>query len=283
MAEVFIQSNGVTETDIYLNSVLQGQIDPFNQIDVNLKDSLGNSVTPISSNLTGNTLDITTYGAPSGVSLQFPTPSQYTSYITGDVGWRWQNAWFSGFVQPSNPAKIAELDFSQPGQNGWFVLKNALTVGGVSNTIRFVDVTGVQTFSAVNNKNLVVIDKLTGMMITRTNGASVSSQWADIIDGAFNGSITVEGVTYSDWYLISINEIQQIFGNRANGGFVDSATGVTVATVSSGYTADTRSDDTTRALQIITGGSGFYWLSQSKTGGGGGYRIWVRNAQNLIS
>lgn len=244
----------------------------------------GGNIT-IKNNGLGGRLQATESQRPvaSGVALQFPTPSQYTSYRTGDVGWRWQNGWFSGFVQPANPAKIAELDFSQPGQNGWFVLKNPLTVGGVSNTLRFVDVTGVQTFSAVNNKNLVVIDKLTGMMITRTNGAATSTQWNACIDGAFNGSITVEGVTYSDWYLISINEVQQIFGNMANGAFVDSATGVTVASVGSGYTADTRSDDINRALQIITAGAGFYWSNQGKTAGGGSYRIWVRNAQNLIS
>ena len=218
----------------------------------------------------------------SGVALQIPTPSQYISYRTGDVGWRWQNGWFSGFIQPTNPAKIAELDFTQPGQNGWFVLKNALTVNGVSSTVRFVDVDGVQNFPAINNKNIVVIDKLTGMMITRTNQGT-STQWNNCIDDAYNGTITVNGITYNDWYLISINEIQQIFGNRANGAFVDSATGVTVASVGSGYTADTTSVDINRALQIITGGTGFYWSSQGKTAGGGGYRIWVRNAQNLIS
>lgn len=282
MADIEITSTGVSETDIYLNTVLQGQINPLNQIDVNLEDSLGNPVTPISSNLTGNTLTIETYPATSGVALQVPTPSQFLSYRTGDVGWRWQNGWFSGFIQPTNPAKIAELDFTQPGQNGWFVLKNALTVNGVSSTVRFVDVDGVQNFPAINNKNIVVIDKLTGMMITRTNQGT-STQWNNCIDDAYNGTITVNGITYNDWYLISINEIQQIFGNRANGAFVDSASGVTIASVGIGYTSDTRSDDTTRALQIITGGTGFYWSSQAKTGGGGSYRIWVRNAQNLIS
>jgi hypothetical protein len=274
MADIEITSTGVSETDIYLNTVLQGQINPLNQIDVNLEDSLGNPVTPISSNLTGNNLTIETYPATSGVALQVPTPSQFLSYRTGDVGWRWQNGWFSGFIQPTNPAKIAELDFTQPGQNGWFVLKNALTVNGVSSTVRFVDVDGVQNFPAINNKNIVVIDKLTGMMITRTNQGT-STQWNNCIDDAYNGTITVNGITYNDWFLISINEIQQIF--------VDSASGVTIATVSIGYTSDTRSDDTTRALQIITGGTGFHWSSQAKTGGGGWYRIWVRNAQNLIS
>ena len=220
----------------------------------------------------------------SGVALQIPTPSQYISYRTGDVGWRWQNGWFSSFIQPTNPLKVANLDYNQNATNSWFILTTPLTVGGVSNTIRFVDVTGVQTFSAVNNKNLVVIDKLTGMMFTRSN-VGANNQWNGCIDDAFNGSITVEGVIYNDWYLNSINEMQQIFGIRAtSAGFIDSATGITIAnTTSAGYTADTSPADTGRAFQFLTVAGGFTWTTQGKTSGGGGYRIWVRNAQNLIS
>jgi len=288
MAEVFIQSNGVSETDIYLNSVLKGQIDPLNQIDVNLKDSLGNTVTPISSTLTGNTLDITTYGASSGVALQFPTPSQYVSYRTGDVGWRWQNGWYAGFIQPSKPEVTAELDYTQTATNDWFILKTALRVAGVSNTMRFVDITGLQTFSAVNNKNLVVIDKLTGLMFTRENGASVNANWNENIDGAYNGSLTVEGVTYSDWFLISLSEFLQIFGIRASSsaGFVDSATGVLICnTIGAGgsYTAETDPNISGNAFTIsyVSGGNRF--SSNGKVASNGQFRIWVRNAQNLIS
>jgi hypothetical protein len=34
----------------------------------------------------------------------------YTSFRTGDEGWRWQNGWFD-YTPPTNPLKVAALDF----------------------------------------------------------------------------------------------------------------------------------------------------------------------------
>lgn len=200
-------------SDLYFNGALEGVITCGTDVNVILEDSGGNLITPDSVNLSGNDLTIVYDAppAPAGVALQFPVPDAHTSYRTGDVGWRLQNGWFD-YVPPVAPAKYARLNYSL-GINYWYNLLTALTVGGTSNTLRFVDVDGGQTFSSTGNKDKVVIDKLTGLMWVRDPrvAGGANKLWDDAIDTALAYSVTVNGVTYDDWFLPSMTEIVGLF------------------------------------------------------------------------
>jgi hypothetical protein len=162
--------------------------------------------------------------APSGVLFKTIEPSQYTSYLTGDEGWRAQNGFFD-YTPPTNPAAVAELDYTSA--NFFWVLKNPLVVNGVSSTTRFVDVNGIQAFSATGNANLVVIDKLTGLMFTKT--LLTAAVWGTAISNALAYSIIVNSITYDDWYVTSLNECLNIYNlDQTVSINVDSATGVTI-------------------------------------------------------
>lgn len=147
---------------------------------------------------------------PSGVLLNVPLGMQYTSYRTGDVGWRLQNGYFN-YSPPANPKVIAQLD-NTLGATAWFQLKDALVVGGVSSKIRFVDVNGVQGFGVSDNIQDILIDKLTGIGMYRFPEDFAAATWNNCIDTGLSLSIVVKGVTYSDWYLQSIEEYLKVFG-----------------------------------------------------------------------
>lgn len=238
---------GPTNIDVNFNSNLEGQANATNPLNVNLTDGV-NPVAPTSVLLTGNDLDIVIPApvVPSGVLLQFPTPDQYTSYRTGDVGWRAQNGFFN-YTPPTNPKSIAELDYSL-GANYWSRLKNPLIVGGVSNTLRFVDVDGVQTFSTTNNKNLITIDKLTGIGMRRiTTG---NGNWDTQIDNALALSLVVGGVTFSDFYLVSALESLLLFGlGRSSNSMTDPISSVVLQSNTSDdmFTSTTTVTSTTNA------------------------------------
>jgi hypothetical protein len=143
-----------------------------------------------------------------GVAFESPQAYIYTSFRTGDEGWRWQNGWFD-YTPPTNPLKVAALDFTSA--NAKYVLKTPLTVNGVSSTQRFVSFRGDQDFSAGGvNGNILLIDKLTGLGIRRSNYFGV---WNGGIDNALTYSVTVNGVTYSDWYMMGIYEYYALFAN----------------------------------------------------------------------
>jgi hypothetical protein len=253
MAEINLKklTAGVSEIDVNFNGTLEGQADATIPLNVNLTDGVSD-ITPTSVALTGNDLDIIipTPIIPSGVLLQFPIPDNYTSYRTGDVGWRVQNNWFN-YVPPINPKVIAELDYSL-GANYWARLKNPLIVGGVSNTLRFVDVDGGQTFSATGNKNLITIDKYTGLGMTRTDIGNALN-WDNAIDNALAHSIVVNGITYDNFYLRSLIESILIFGNeQTNQTLIDPITSVILNSASTGSTSALVSTST------IGGGSSTY-------------------------
>jgi hypothetical protein len=67
-------------------------------------------------------------GAPSGVAFQQITPSQYTSYLSGDEGWRVQNGIFA-YTPPTNPKVYAELDYSSANYD-------ALLIGWASRPVK---------------------------------------------------------------------------------------------------------------------------------------------------
>jgi hypothetical protein len=216
--------------------------------------------------------------APSGVLFKTVEPSQYTSYRTGDEGWRVQNGFFD-YTPPTNPAAIAELDYTSA--NFFNVLKNNLVVNGVSSKTRFVDVNGVQVFSAVNNVNLVVIDKLTGLMYTRVS--TTPFIWDNFIDSALSYSIVVNGVTLDDWFGPSITEINNVLHNYAS---VNSRTDTLTSVLLFGNpTGSSYWSATTDALSSLA--SMFYatanrqTLSSTKVNTSG--VIFVRNARNLIT
>jgi hypothetical protein len=215
--------------DLYVNSGLIGPFDSTSDVNVFLEDSIGNLITPTGSALVGNDLTITAnIPNPNGVALQFPTPSEYTSFVTGDVGWRYQNGWFD-YVPPTYPAKYAELDYTA-GANSWFKLKTPLRVGGVLSTERFVDINGVQSWGILGNANVAVIDKLTGLMFTRGFATWGGNNYTTHNTNALAYSVVINGVTYSDWYLMSLREWSSVFGGfllTANS-WVDPISGLTI-------------------------------------------------------
>lgn len=222
----------ILNQDINLNSVLQGQVSYNTDINVFLEDSLGNPITPTGSVLVGNDLTATLATPnPSGVALQFPNPSQGISTRIYDTGWRSQNGWYA-YSPPAYPAKYAQLDTTQ-GANQWYKLKTALTVNGVSNTQRFVDLSGVQGWAVLNNLNLAVLDKLTGLMITRnpvTTGGGAATWITQITTTAPSYSVVINGNTYSDWYVISLSELMAFFGTYlpASPNWTDPITGIPI-------------------------------------------------------
>jgi hypothetical protein len=216
-------------------------------------------------------------GASSGVLFKTIPPNQYTSYRTGDEGWRVQNGWFD-YTPPTTPKTIAELDYTNA--NFFYILKNPLVVNGVSSTTRFVDVNGIQAFSTTGNADDVVIDKLTGLMYNRNE--LFAGSWNDCVDYGVAYSITVKSIVYDDWYLVTKDEMDLIFNNYA-GTFatLDNVTGVRVLQNAYGtmWTASTSANVTTSAYY-------HQWVSRfqsydpkSQTVGS----MFVRNARNLIT
>lgn len=216
-SKIYLSSPATTPTaltqDLYINNVNVGAVSYQSPIFVNLQDGSATPVTPISVSKPANVATVTLpTPAPSGVALQRPIGDQFISYNTGDTGWRVQNGWFY-YTPPSYPAKFARLKNTVTSEY-WYTLQTALTVNGVTSTQRFVDVSGVQSWSALNNLNLSVIDKLTGLMFTRTR-SGLSRNWYDSIADGIAYSVTINGITFSDWYLSSLQEVVSFFGNYA--------------------------------------------------------------------
>ena len=210
---------------------------------------------------------------PDGVLFKTIEPSQYTSYRTGDEGWRVQNGFYD-YIPPTNPKAIAELDFSNINAN--FVLKNPLVVNGVSSTTRFVDINGVQIFTLTGNANLVMLDKLTGRMYTR--GVVLGGNWNEGIDAALSYSIIVNGVTFNDWYLYSTLEAMSMYNGQ-----IDTQTGATLFSTTIAYdtwVSSTRLDSTTNSFYFQRAPRIPINLTKSFAGVP---IVCVRNARNLIT
>jgi hypothetical protein len=281
MAEINLKkltAGGPSDIDVNFNGNLEGQANALIPIDVNLTDGV-NPVVPTSVALTGNDLDIVIPApvVPSGVLFKTIEPTQYTSYRTGDVGNRVQNGFFD-YTAPIAPKVVADLDYSST--SFFNVLSSALTVGGVTSTTRFVGVDGTQAFSAVGNKDLVVIDKLTGMMYNR-NSITAKANWNACIDDALSYSLVVDGVTYDDWHLACKEEFESVYHNYAGiNPENDTLTGVLVICGSLNIASSTTSPTNTlnyyyyqrslRFLQPIAKTVGLNVL-------------YVRNARNLIT
>jgi hypothetical protein len=216
---------------------------------------------------------------PSGVLLQFPTPSQYTSFATGDEGWRAQNGFYD-YTPPSNPAAVAELDYTSANQ--WYLLKNNLVVNGVSSKQRFVDLNGVQTWGAGNNVNAAVIDKLTGLMFSRLTSAG---QWGTNVANALTYSVTINGVVYDDWYLMSLRESLNILGTFLTPNWTDPVTSANIwgKTQVLSYLATTQPNNTNNAFRLFGSSSGNHYDTPGKNAGGADTGVYVHKAINLIT
>jgi hypothetical protein len=271
------------DSQINVNGVDEGDVVSVKTIDINIVDSVSAPVIPTSVGLVGNTLTIEVPSGvtPSGVAFDFPYLQQYTSYRTGDEGDRVQAGW-NAITNPANPKVVAQLDTTL-GANMYFRLKDDLVVGGVSSKIRYVDVLGGQTFAATNNRNLVCIDKLTGLMFTRTDlGSSVN--WNTNIDTALTHSIVVDGVTYDDWYLISMPEVVKIFNNSFKSNQTDPISSATLvawlAIINHTSTTTPNSTGFSNAATFDTANgktiTQYNKLSNSR-------QIYIRKAQSLIT
>lgn len=288
MAGVDITGGGAPlslSKDIYVNNSLIGAFDATDDVDVFLEDTGGNTITPVSSVLVGNDLTIQ-LPISTGVEFQFPLPSQYTSYATGDTGWRFQNGFYN-ITRPQYPQAYAKLDFTA-GAASWYRLATPLRVAGVSNNLRFVDVFGGQTFSAVGNTNQVVIDKLTGIMFLRQYN-SPSFNWTNTLNNALSYSITVNSVVYDDWYLMGMGDIMSVFGNQfiknvVGGGFFDPLSLINLCSFSNTFwTSDGATDNTSNAYIFNTYTLGSLIATSNKSNSYSGFTPYMRDARNLIS
>lgn len=268
----------IADLNITVNSASFGSTPAEVDFNVVVKDTNGTAV----GSKVGSEWIVPAGSTPSGVAFKLPDADQYTSYRTGDIGSRVQNGYFPQTTVPSTPAAIAELDYASA--NYFFTLKNNLVVDGVSSKTRFVDVDGVQTFSATGNKNYATLDKLTGLLFIRDTTNETPYTWNNSIDNALSKSITIDGVTYSDWYLATVEECVALFGVFANNGnWVDPITSNTIGTFQFGvhWTSRTDPTDTTQASYIqFSSGIPFYFV----VGKTNTYRgIWIHKAHNLIS
>ena len=285
-----------TDTPIEVNNVAQGDITNGIAIDVNLEDSGGNPVAPISSVLVANTLtiEVPTGVTPSGVAFKIAPCAQSTSFATGptpqDEGWRFINGWWD-YVAPTTPEKTAELQYSL-GANFWYRLQQTLRVGAVNSNVRFVDVDGGQTWGIAGNKNYVAIDKLTGLMFIRfADIAPLNQNWQNMINTISALSVVVDGVTYNDWYMPSLMEMALLFGNaRTSVTWNDPVSGNPIMNGSSSnwatgnyWTATTREDLITSAstARADLTFSMFGALSSAKTGSLP--CVPIRKCRNLIT
>jgi len=222
-----------------------------NTYDLVVKDADGNVV----GEKIGSEWIVPASASQDGVLLEWPTGQQYTSFRTGDEGNRIQNNFFD-YVKPAYPKAIAQLDNSL-GANRWWRLTENVEVAGVSSKIRFVDVDGGQTWSGTGDKNRITIDKLTGLGFYRKTGdLGGAKTWNSAIDDALSFSTVVDGVTYSDWYIASAEEVQALFGE------IGSITGSTIADPVSGNN-----------ILEISAVIERYWTSttQSNSGGANAY------------
>jgi hypothetical protein len=270
----------IPDIDLSVNSIVEGSVPSVKDIDIELEDSLSNPITPSSVTMVGDVLTIEVPsggGSPSGVLFKTIEPGQYTSYRTGDEGWRVQNNWYD-YTPPINPKAIAELGYTSV--NFFNVLKSPLIVNGISSTVRFVDINGVQAFTTTGNANLVVIDKLTGMMYSR--GTIAAGGWNAAIDGAIAYSITVNSNVYDDWYLISRKEIVSIIHYFAG---ID-ARNDTITNIllwqgqNNCWTSTTNPANTANAYRFITGTRNIDNFIKTETSI---FPLYVTNARNLIT
>jgi hypothetical protein len=263
------------DSQINVNSVDSGDVVSVKTIDVNLEDSLGAPVTPTSVGLVGNTLTIEVPSggsSPSGIEFQFPIPIQRTSYRTGDEGWRVQNGWYD-YTPPAMPKVVAELDYTIT--NWADTLSSALIVNGVSSTNRFVDAFGAKIAGGAS----VVIDKLQGVAFTRST--INKANWNAAIDDALTFSVTVNSITFADWYCVGLNDILPTTRMEASVGFaqlIDLSAQLFIFS-NNVYTATTNPANTAQMWHVVFSSRNYTAIDKTF----GISAIYVHDAKNLIT
>jgi len=149
----------------------------------------------------------------SGILYQRPNVTQRTAYRTGDTGWAYQNGFYNFSGDPTNPAVIQCLDYTDT-TNFWFKLKFDNAFG---NKNRFTNSLGVN--SNANGRPIgmdftgalsnYVIDHLTGYAYTSIN-AGASINWNNTIDNIANSRAT-SYFGFNDWLPIITSQIYQSY------------------------------------------------------------------------
>jgi hypothetical protein len=174
----------VPDSNINVNSSLEGTVVSIKTIDINLTDG-ASTVTPTSVSVSGNVVDIEVPAASAPVGATLMKTGQTTSYRTGDDG-----------------------DLEAGRATDFYTLASNNPFG---NTDRFTDELGGTTYT-----NDIVIDWSTydGSTVLgwrRTNNG-VNINWNDSIDNALLTSI---GTFTSGWRLPNINELTSIINWEA--------------------------------------------------------------------
>jgi hypothetical protein len=262
------------DSQINVNSVDSGDVVSVKTIDVNITDGV-DPVTPTSVGLVGNTLTIEVPsggGSPSGVQFQFPIPIQRTSYRTGDEGWRVQNGWYD-YTPPAMPKVVAELDYTST--NWADTLSSPLIVNGVSSTNRFVDAFGAKIAGGAS----VVIDKLQGVAFSRST--INKANWNAAIDDALTYSITVNSITFADWYCVGLNDILPTTRMEVGVGFaqlIDLSAQLFIFS-NNVYTATTSPANTAQMWHVVFSSRNYTAIDKTF----GISAIYVHDAKNLIT
>jgi hypothetical protein len=259
---------------IEVNTVNEGAIPSVGTIEIDITDGT-NPVTPNDVTIVGRKVTVEVPsggGSPSGVQFQFPIPIQRTSYRTGDEGWRVQNGWYD-YTPPAMPKVVAELDYTST--NWADTLSSPLIVNGVSSTDRFVDAFGAKIAGSAS----VVIDKLQGVAFTRT--VINKANWNAAIDDALTYSITVNSITFSDWYLIGLNDILPTTRMEAGVAFtqlIDLSASLLFFSTNV-YTATTNPANTSQMWHVVFSGRNYTAIDKTF----GISAIYVHDAKNLIT
>jgi len=201
----------VGDSDITINSAAFSSTPATVDLNIVVKDGNGTAV----GSKVGSEWIVPSGATQSGSLLQWVIGMEYTSFRTGDEGWRLQNGFYP-YTPPTYPLTIAQLDLTL-GVNYFWRLKQASTVNGVTSTIRFVDVDGGQTYSATGDKDRITIDKLTGLGFYRkVADLGGLKTWNNAVDDAVAFSTVVNGVTYNTWYIASLEDFRKIFGEEGS-------------------------------------------------------------------
>jgi hypothetical protein len=264
----------IPDQTIEVNTVNEGSIPSVGTIEIDITDGT-NPVTPNDVTIVGRKVTVEVPsggGSPSGVQFQFPIPIQRTSYRTGDEGWRVQNGWYD-YTPPAMPKVVAELDYTST--NWADTLSSPLIVNGVSSTDRFVDAFGAKIAGSAS----VVIDKLQGVAFTRT--VINKANWNAAIDDALTYSITVNSITFSDWYLIGLNDILPTTRMEAGVAFtqlIDLSASLLFFSTNV-YTATTNPANTSQMWHVVFSGRNYTAIDKTF----GISAIYVHDAKNLIT
>jgi hypothetical protein len=153
------------------------------------------------SNVPANTDIVATPCATLPIIYQRPIPtSVYTSYLTADDGWQYQNG---TYTYENKVGNLASIDYSAVGNIGRVLSAN----NSFGNLNRFTDEFGTQTFASG-----YAIDHLTGLgWKIAIHGVGIN--WANSISGA--AALTF--ATFSDWRVPNYQEQDSLFiYNTAN-------------------------------------------------------------------